>query len=133
MSTIVADVYALQAKFGFNQSPLDIDKLHLRGAMMQEELDEYYAALTQGSSMEVVDSLIDLTVFALGTLAIAGVDIQEAWDEVHLANMAKERGTKSTRPDSEGWDLIKPDDWKEPDHGSNTGFIADVIYQARTV
>lgn len=133
MSTMVADVYALQAKFGFNHEPLSKDKLLLRGAMMQEELDEYYAALTDGTSMEVVDALIDLTVFALGTLAISGVDIQEAWDEVHLANMSKERGTKNTRPDSKGWDLVKPQNWKAPDHDNNTGFIADVIYQTRSV
>lgn len=127
MSTIVADAYALQAKYGFNQSPLTIEKLHFRGEQIEEELAEYGAALSQGDSEGMVDALIDITVFALGTLAIAGVDIQEAWDEVHLANMTKERGIKPGREQSGGWDLIKPDDWSAPDHAGNTGFISDVF------
>ena len=127
MSTIVADVYALQAKYGFNHQPLDINKLHFRGEQIEEELSEYGAALSQGDAARMVDALIDITVFALGTLAIAGVDIQEAWDEVHIANMAKERGIKPGREQSGGWDLIKPDDWSAPEHDGNTGFISDVF------
>ncbi len=127
MSTIVADVYSLQAKYGFNHQPLDINKLHFRGEQIEEELSEYGAALSQGDAEGMVDALIDITVFALGTLAIAGVDIQEAWDEVHIANMAKERGIKPGREQSGGWDLIKPDDWSAPEHDGNTGFISDVF------
>lgn len=127
MSTIVADVYALQAKYGFNHQPLDFGKLHFRGEQIEEELSEYGAALAAGDAEGMVDALIDITVFALGTLAIAGVDIQEAWDEVHLANMAKERGVKPGREQSGGWDLIKPEDWSEPDHAGNTGFIDDAV------
>ena len=126
MSTIVADVYALQAKYGFNHEKLDIRKLHFRGEQIEEELEEYGAALAAGDADGMVDALIDITVFALGTLAIAGVDIQEAWDEVHMANMSKERGVKPGREQSGGWDLIKPKDWSAPNHEGNTGFIGDV-------
>jgi predicted HAD superfamily Cof-like phosphohydrolase len=127
MSSIVADVYALQAKYGFNHQPITMGKLHFRGEQIEEELAEYGAALSQGDAEGMVDALIDITVFALGTLAIAGVDIQEAWDEVHLANMTKERGVKPGREQSGGWDLIKPDGWEGPDHDGNTGFISDVF------
>jgi hypothetical protein len=127
MSTIVGDVYALQAKYGFNHEPLTFGKLCFRGEQMEEELSEYGAALAAGDAEGVVDSLIDLTVFALGTLAIAGVDIQEAWDEVHIANMSKERGTKVGREQSKGWDLIKPDNWSAPEHAGNTGFISECV------
>lgn len=127
MSTIVADVYALQAKYGFNHEPIRFGKLHFRGEQLEEELSEYGAALAAGDAEGAVDALIDITVFALGTLAIAGVDIQEAWDEVHLANMSKVRGTKKGREQSGGWDLIKPEDWSAPDHAGNTGFISEVF------
>jgi len=127
MSTIVADVYALQAKYGFNHAPISFGKLHFRGEQLEEELSEYGAALAAGDAEGAVDALIDITVFALGTLAIAGVDIQEAWDEVHLANMSKVRGTKEGREQSGGWDLIKPQDWSAPDHAGNTGFISEVF------
>ncbi|MEE4247098.1 MAG: nucleoside triphosphate pyrophosphohydrolase family protein [Kangiellaceae bacterium] len=127
MSTIVGDIYALQAKYGFNHEPITMEKLWFRGEQMEEELSEYGAALAAGDTEDVVDALIDLTVFALGTLAIAGVDIQEAWDEVHMANMAKERGVKPGRENSGGWDLIKPEGWSAPKHDGNTGFIDDVF------
>jgi len=127
MSSIVADVYALQAKYGFNHTPLTLDKLHFRGDQMEEELSEFGAALAASDIEGVVDSLVDLTVFALGTLALLGVDVQEAWDEVHLANMAKERGIKPGREHSGGWDLIKPEGWTEPNHAGNTGFLVDIF------
>lgn len=132
MSSIVGDIYTLQAKYGFNHEPLDMQKLLFRGEQMEEELSEFEEAVNQGDAEGIVDALIDLTVFALGTLAIAGVDIQEAWDEVHFANMAKERGVKPGREQSEGWDLIKPQDWRAPDHANNTGFLND-IYSAFAV
>lgn len=127
MSSIVADVYALQAKYGFNHEPLTLGKLYFRGEQMEEELSEFGAAVAANDHEGIVDSLIDLTVFALGTLALLGVDIQEAWDEVHLANMAKERGVKPGREQSGGWDLIKPEGWTEPTHDGNTGFLSDIF------
>ena len=127
MSSIVADVYALQAKYGFNHQPISMGKLHFRGEQIEEELAEYGAALSQGDAEGMVDALIDITVFALGTLAIAGVDIQEAWDEVHLANMTKERGVKPGREQSGGWDLIKPEGWEGPTHDGNTGLFDNYI------
>ena len=127
MSSIVGDIYALQAKYGFNHEPIDAAKLFFRGEQIEEELNEYFEALHASDAEGVVDALIDLTVFALGTLAIAGVDIQDAWDEVHIANMSKIRGVKKGREQSGGWDLIKPEDWSAPDHAGNTGFISEVF------
>ena len=41
MSTLVADVYALQAKYGFNHEPLNSEKLALRVDQVEEEFDEH--------------------------------------------------------------------------------------------
>ena len=62
MSTIVADVYALQAKYGFNHEPISFGKLHFRGEQLEEELSEYGAALAAGDAEGAVDALIDITV-----------------------------------------------------------------------
>jgi len=132
MSSIVADSYALQAKYGFNHEPLDSDKLAFRLDQIEEEQDELVTAFAKGDAEGVVDALVDIVVFSLGTLAIAGVDVQKAWDKVHAANMAKERGVKKGREQSGGWDLIKPKDWRGPEHGDNTGFISD-IFASRTM
>lgn len=127
MSTLVSDVYALQAKYGFNHEPLNSEKLALRVDQVEEEFDELLQAFQDKDAEGMVDALIDITVFALGTLAIAGVDVEEAWQEVHMANMSKIRGTKEGRDHSGGWDLIKPKNWEAPNHAGNLGFIPDAL------
>ena len=88
-----------------------------RLAMMSEELDELRAAETPEDR---VDALIDLLVFTVGTIELAGVDLQKAFNTVMEANMAKVPGTV-TRDGITGQDLIKPDGWVAPDHTGNTG------------
>ena len=91
---------------------------------MQEELTEGQEAVTAGDAEEVVDSLIDLCVVAIGTLDAYGVNGQQAWDEVLKANMAKKVGIKDSRPNPFNLpDLIKPKDWKAPSHEGNHGLI----------
>lgn len=71
---------------------------------------------------EIVDGLIDLCVFAIGTLDVFGVDANEAWDKVYAANMNKNVGVKAGRPNPFGLpDLIKPEGWTAPSHEGNHG------------
>lgn len=77
---------------------------------------------------EIVDGLIDLCVFAIGTLDVFGVDSNAAWDRVYEANMNKSVGVKEGRPNKFGLpDLIKPTkethgyDWVAPSHLGNHG------------
>ena len=71
---------------------------------------------------EIVDGLIDLCVFAIGTLDVFGVDANEAWDRVYDANMVKNVGVKPGRPNPFGLpDLIKPEAWTPPTHNGNHG------------
>tara|TARA_Y100000592_G_C5336784_1_gene252234 strand:- start:124 stop:519 length:396 start_codon:yes stop_codon:yes gene_type:complete len=94
--------------------------------MMQEELDETKKAVKDQNAEEVVDGIIDLCVFAIGTLEVFGVNAEKAWDQVYHANMSKEVGVKEGRPNPLGLpDLVKPDDWQGPIHEDNCGNIAD--------
>ena len=94
--------------------------------MMQEELDETKKAVKDKNAEEVVDGIIDLCVFAIGTLEVFGVNAEKAWDQVYHANMSKEVGVKEGRPNPLGLpDLVKPDDWQGPIHEDNCGNIAD--------
>ena len=71
---------------------------------------------------EIVDGLIDMCVFAIGTLDVFGVDANDAWDRVYQANIAKDVGVKEGRPNPFGLpDLIKPAGWKAPSHDGNHG------------
>ena len=83
--------------------------MQFRISMMQEELDETKAAFNDRNAEEMVDGIIDLCVFAIGTLEVFGVDANKAWDQVYKANMSKEVGIKEGRPNPLGLpDLVKP-------------------------
>ena len=100
--------------------------MQFRINMMQEELDETKAAFNDKNAEEMVDGIIDLCVFAIGTLEVFGVDANKAWDEVYKANMSKEVGIKEGRPNPLGLpDLVKPEGWKGPSHEGNHGNITD--------
>ena len=127
----------MHQKYGVNkwmqaelQSDVDWRKINkfmqFRLGMMQEELDETKNAFNNKDAEEMVDGIIDLCVFAIGTLEVFGVDAEKAWDEVYKANMSKEVGVKEGRPNPLGLpDLIKPDGWKGPNHEGNHGNITD--------
>jgi len=131
------DMKVMHQKYGVNkwmqaemQSDVDWRKINkfmqFRLGMMQEELDETKKAFEQKDAPEMVDGIIDLCVFAIGTLEVFGVDAEKAWDEVYRANMSKEVGIKEGRPNPLGLpDLVKPDGWKGPIHEDNCGNIAD--------
>ena len=78
-------------------------------------------------SEEVVDGLIDLCVFAIGTLDVFNVDANLAWDNVYAANMNKNVGVKPGRPNPFGLpDLIKPEGWTAPTHEGNHGDLKSI-------
>jgi len=130
MSDWVNDIYMMHNKFGVrdwfeqNKDNKELMRKYLmfRLMMCQEELSETLTAYNNGDSEEIVDGLIDLCVFAIGTLDVFGVDANDAWDRVYSANMAKEPGVKPGRPNPFGLpDLLKPGGWKPPTHDGNHG------------
>lgn len=128
----VKDIHDMQTKYqtrewvNNNKDKLR-DFLEFRVDFLEEELSETSAALVNADAEEIVDGLIDLCVVAIGTLDAFGVDPYKAWDEVLKANMQKEVGRKSTRPNPLGVpDLVKPDNWEAPDHSDNHGKFNDI-------
>ncbi len=91
-----------------NSNPADIARAMIEGMM---------CGLT-----DAVDALIDLSVFAIGTLDLFGIDAEMAWNRVYAANISKEVGIKEARPNPMGLpDLIKPAGWTAPTHKDNIG------------
>ena len=102
--------------------------LIFRLAFLKEELDETFDAATAKDPEEIVDGLIDLCVFAIGTLNVFGVDPNVAWDRVYEANMAKQPGVKPGRPNPFGLpDLLKPSGWTPPSHEGNHGDLPNAL------
>jgi predicted HAD superfamily Cof-like phosphohydrolase len=108
--------------------PKLLEFLKFRFRFLQEELDEGQHAIEQGNAEEVVDSLIDLVVVAVGTLDLFGIDFNHAWYEVWKANMNKEVGIKEGRPNPFGLpDLVKDSNWIPPSHANNHGALKNLF------
>lgn len=136
MSDWANDITMMHYKFGVKEwfeknkhdKELMNNYLNFRLAMCKEELDETMDAIEAKDPEEIVDGLIDLCVFAIGTLDVFGVDSNEAWDRVYEANMAKSPGVKEGRPNPFGLpDLIKPEGWTAPTHEANHGNFPDAV------
>jgi len=130
------DIYMMHNKFGVKEwfeankdnNVMMREYLNFRLNMVREELDETRDAFTKGDPEEIVDGLIDLCVFAIGTLDVFGVDAHKAWDAVYEANMSKSPGVKEGRPNPFGLpDLIKPDGWTAPSHEDNHGDFPNAL------
>lgn len=102
--------------------------LSFRLRFLQEELDEGRRAVAERNADDVVDSLVDLVVVAVGTLDLFGVDFKKAWYAVLAANMAKQVGVKAERPNPFGLpDLVKPAGWTAPTHADNVGLLPKAL------
>ena len=132
----VKDINEMHQKYGVhdwfenNKDNKDLMKKYLmfRLLMCNEELHETMQAINNGDPEEIVDGLIDLCVFAIGTLDVFGVDANKAWDEIYKANMAKQAGVKPGRPNRFGLpDLLKPGGWKPPSHEDNHGDLSNAV------
>tara|TARA_B110000967_G_scaffold207702_1_gene257753 strand:- start:5075 stop:5494 length:420 start_codon:yes stop_codon:yes gene_type:complete len=130
MSDWANDISNMHQKFGVkdwfeaNKDNKDLmDKyIRFRLSMCKEELDETLDAIEAKDAEEIVDGLIDMCVFAIGTLDVFGVNANDAWDRVFEANMVKSVGVKEGRPNPFGLpDLIKPEGWTAPSHEGNHG------------
>lgn len=130
----VWDIERMHSKFGVNDKVKIMDKetkqefLKFRANCVLEECEELLLAVQEQNSEEIVDALIDVCVFAIGTLDSFGVDAHKAWDQVQRANMDKEVGIKKGRPNPFGLpDLIKPENWKAPSHANNHGDLNELF------
>ena len=128
--SVSSDMHYMHSHYGVHEAVAKLSPEHLREFLafrfrfLQEEVNEGTKALLDGSSEEVVDSLIDLVVVAVGTLDLYNVNFDTAWRQVFKANMNKQVGVKASRPNPWGLpDLIKPEGWVGPDHTGNHGIL----------
>lgn len=117
-----ADVLEFMDKFG--QTPqtsagvpfsrphhVSMRKLVERYDFMLEELHEFLTAIESQNMAELADALVDLVYVAKGTANLMGLPWAQLWDDVHRANMAKERGVGKR---GNLVDCVKPDGWQPP-------------------
>lgn len=77
-------------KYGFAVGVgFDTNLLLRRLAFISEETGELARAIMTNDNNEIVDALVDLMYFILGTGVILGVDLEGVFAEVHQKNMTK--------------------------------------------
>lgn len=115
-SKVMDLVKAMHQKFGLENTtgPIDLSKeeKQFRSDAMLEELNEYIAADTL---VDQYDALLDLIVFAVGTLERHGFPLQAGFEKVMEANMAKELGQNGQKRGGFKRDLVKPEGWTAPE------------------
>ena len=115
-SRIMGLVKAMHQKFGLagDGQPwhLEPHEKAFRVKALQEELDEYNMANTL---VDEYDALLDLIVFAVGTLDRQGLPLLEGFEKVMKANMAKEVGQNGEKRGGFKRDLVKPKGWVGPE------------------
>ena len=114
MNNLESKVAAAYEKYGlaYNGEPrmLSLEEKNYRIACMFEEIEEFAEADTLVDSY---DAILDLIVFAVGTLHRMGMPLQEGFDAVMKANLSKEVGNNPHKKDPnrgqyKGPDLVKP-------------------------
>lgn len=127
------DIGLMHNKFGFYEKIDAMDGPKLKALLefrinfLEEEIRELREAFESNDHDEIVDAHIDLCVVAIGTLDLFDVDVNEAWNKVLEANMAKRAGIKEGRPNPLNLpDLLKPPGWRAPSHSDNIGLLEKI-------
>ena len=88
--------------------------IELRIKLLKEEVEEYAEAARTGDLVEVLDALADIGYILAGTIINHGMQhiYDDAFDEVHISNMAKLVDGKVLR--REDGKVMKPEGWQPP-------------------
>ncbi len=115
-SRIYGLVKAMHEKFGLDNTTgptfLEPDEFNFRITAMQEELNEYENST---DLVDQYDALLDLIVFAVGTLERQGLPLLPGFEVVMAANCAKEIGQNGAKRGGFKRDLVKPQGWVAPE------------------
>jgi len=90
-------------------------QFNLYTKLIQEEVDELWAANGAADPKECLDALIDIMVVTVGAIHSLGADGEGAWNEVMRSNFAKidtRTGFVTKREDGK---VLKPEGWTPPE------------------
>ena len=89
-------------------------QFNLYTSLIQEEVDELWAANANADNVECLDALIDILVVTIGAIHSMGADAEGAWKEVMSTNFAKiDKETGKVRKREDG-KVLKPQGWQPP-------------------
>lgn len=118
-------------KFNFKLRANDPDILNKLdfavNVLIMEEVNELVEALDKKDSEEFVDALGDISWLCIKLMYQVDVNPYQVFRQIGEANLSKVRGIKTTRDNSKGFDVIKPNGWIGPDHNNNHGMLDEIF------
>ena len=97
----------------------DKEAQRFRIGFLQEELDEFKAAVEFGDNVKAFDALLDLAYIVYGTALFMGISSdkwQRGMEAVQRANMSKVRAQRqSDSKRGTTLDVVKPEGWVGPE------------------
>jgi len=90
-------------------------QFNLYTKLIQEEVDELWAANAAANPTECLDALIDIMVVTIGAIHSLGVDGEGAWAEVMRSNLDKIDPITGFVKKREDGKVLKPEGWKPPE------------------
>lgn len=90
-------------------------QFNLYTSLIQEEVDELWAANSAADPKECLDALIDILVVTIGAIHSLGADGEGAWNEVMRTNFAKIDPATGFVTKREDGKVLKPEGWKPPE------------------
>lgn len=91
------------------------ERIRLRCDLLEEEVFEFFAATDNHDLPAIADALADLIYVIAGTAHEFGIPLEEVWDEVQRANMAKVDPVTGKVRKREDGKVLKPKGWTPPD------------------
>jgi predicted HAD superfamily Cof-like phosphohydrolase len=115
MSNVFRDQEKFMKSCDQSVNGFDETQFNLYTSLIQEEVDELWAANAAADKVEILDALIDILVVTIGAIHSMGADGEGAWKEVMQTNFAKiDHDTGKVRKREDG-KVLKPTGWVPPD------------------
>lgn len=131
MNEMLKLVKIMHGKFGITNDHVQFtpEEKTFRHAAMMEEVNEYLEAETPEDEL---DALVDLIVFALGTVERQGFEtiFDLAFERVMISNMQKIVGANDKRG-SFKLDLKKPEGWVPADLSDLTQSLQETLFMKK--
>jgi predicted HAD superfamily Cof-like phosphohydrolase len=90
-------------------------QFNLYTKLIQEEVEELWAANAAANPTECLDALIDIMVVTIGAIHSLGADGEGAWAEVMRSNLDKIDPATGRVKKREDGKVLKPEGWKPPE------------------
>jgi predicted HAD superfamily Cof-like phosphohydrolase len=115
MTKVFTDVQVFMAAAGQTVNKDNEDQALLYRRLINEEYNEFIAAVQHNDDVETVDACFDTMWVVIGYMLSRGWDLEGIWEEGAKSNLAKIDPTTGTVIKRADGKVLKPEGWKKPD------------------